>query len=461
MKVIRKADAIELVYARIAAQCNGAFSGGIVIGLSGKVDTGVVKSAIRKMEARHPMLRSGLSPQGEIVERDLGEGQDGIYTVFKRIERKGDDHWKNVVDEIVTLPLEYNESPFMFVLINGEESSELLLRGQHLFGDAQSLVTLAHEFLETIGTPERNWEPRSEVVSFQAVLEKAIPFSVGRLVLIIFGWVFFILRAIMRRLGLFNVSRVPSMDKAHEENLAQASFDQPPPLAYSSLLLDQVDALKRIAKESGVGFNSLLSGAAMGAIADVANDTTPLRTIGTITFDARLRIGSCIEPVIKPADVGNYSSGFSISPTVQALSAQSAVENKVSSIWKTIYEVDARSKGFTWLEMMSTTLPLAGLLDFFPIVDYENGNSCVLANWGRIPIVKKYGKHEIRFLKPFLNTNSSADPYISFMSTHLGMELMVSGTSRLFNDQIMEDLVRAVRSRLLLLISASGMKKQN
>lgn len=146
--------------------------------LNGTISYAGLRNALTKVQAKHPLLRSGISlNEKKIPQFFLNEKVPEIP--IRIVERRGDDDWitasrvawKNVFDT--------RNGPLMRVTwIRSEETSELLISLHHCMCDGGALLLLAREILDLLDNPDKEIGQHQHYTTIEDIVPAEILHSI-------------------------------------------------------------------------------------------------------------------------------------------------------------------------------------------------------------------------------------------------------------------------------------------
>jgi NRPS condensation-like uncharacterized protein len=132
--------------------------------LRGRIIEENLRSALRKVQRRHPPLRAIVVEKEEhpcFVFR-----QEPEEIPLRIVPRQGDEDWRTeVLSEWRTPFCLRHDPPVRVVWIRSDDVSEFLLTGHHCVCDGASLVTIFRELLRATDQPDLDLEPYSPFAS--------------------------------------------------------------------------------------------------------------------------------------------------------------------------------------------------------------------------------------------------------------------------------------------------------
>lgn len=147
LELRRKMVAREMGHVRIP---NSNIS--LIIRIKGKVTREMVKLALNKAQIRHNLLRVHLEFDEEQEPWFVGNGI--IDFPIKVMKRESDDQWAKEILIEHKIPFEFEKGPLIrFFLLQGSETSDLIIFCQHIICDGMSLTYLARDILTYMGDP--------------------------------------------------------------------------------------------------------------------------------------------------------------------------------------------------------------------------------------------------------------------------------------------------------------------
>lgn len=144
----------------------------IIATIKGNVSSEKLRTVIKKMQVRHPLLNSHLKEEGKDVFL-IGNGSMEIP--LKVIQREGDNHWNRRIIEEHKIPLDLVNGPLIrFILLYSPEISDLIVFCQHCICDGMSLAYLIRDIMLWLEDPSKLVIPLLPPV----VDEEAIPVDI-------------------------------------------------------------------------------------------------------------------------------------------------------------------------------------------------------------------------------------------------------------------------------------------
>ncbi len=139
----------------------------------GRLDGENLRTALRKMQAKHPLLRA----------RVMVEGGEPFFVMDDRtpeislrvVERTSDVDWQPITVAEWAAPLDTAAGPLLrLIWIRSEEISELTMVTHHCICDGGSIMTLLRELLQVADQPDAELAPYTSYAS----LKDLVPASV-------------------------------------------------------------------------------------------------------------------------------------------------------------------------------------------------------------------------------------------------------------------------------------------
>jgi hypothetical protein len=118
---------------------------GFAVRVAGPLDPALLRRALDETQARHPLLR--VRVEGGLRPSYASAGVPAIP--LRVVPRRGDDHWAEVLEDELAVPIDWRSGPLLRVLLlPGSGAGELLFLMHHIIGDGHSLIRLAAEVAE-------------------------------------------------------------------------------------------------------------------------------------------------------------------------------------------------------------------------------------------------------------------------------------------------------------------------
>lgn len=130
----------------------------MVIRINGSVSSETLRSAVRKVQQRHALLRVRIKEDGdhELWFTSEGVGEIPVETVVRNTE----EDWITVHTEASKVPYEFAARPAIrFILVQSPDRCEVIIQCHHIICDGMSLAYLARDLMLCLGDPERKVEP--------------------------------------------------------------------------------------------------------------------------------------------------------------------------------------------------------------------------------------------------------------------------------------------------------------
>ncbi|MFW9912499.1 MAG: condensation domain-containing protein [Candidatus Thorarchaeota archaeon] len=126
----------------------------LVLRLKGQVSKEALEKAVEKMLITYPQFRVRIEWDEAGVHDSTTEGAAKIPV--KVYPRESDSHWKDVLNLEHAIPLRPSKGPLTrFILVKGDDTSELIVFCHHTISDGRSLEFALREVLLHLNDPER------------------------------------------------------------------------------------------------------------------------------------------------------------------------------------------------------------------------------------------------------------------------------------------------------------------
>ncbi|MHA2058618.1 MAG: hypothetical protein ACXACG_12410 [Candidatus Thorarchaeota archaeon] len=130
--------------------------------LRGTVSEESLRKAIEKMLVTYPLFGVRMEWNEDGVHSSTTDGAAKVP--LKVYPRESDNSWMQVLNEEHTIPLRLSEGPFTrFILVNGNDVSELIVFCHHSISDGRSLQFALREVLLHLADPDREPPTYSDV----------------------------------------------------------------------------------------------------------------------------------------------------------------------------------------------------------------------------------------------------------------------------------------------------------
>jgi NRPS condensation-like uncharacterized protein len=129
----------------------------LVARIKGEITENLLKSAVLKVQQRHPNLRVRIKEDSDGEPWFTSEGAREIPVDV--VPRASDDHWIQVHQEASQVPFDFEARPAIhFILVQSPATSELIILCHHIICDGLSLAYLARDLMVHLGDPAREVE---------------------------------------------------------------------------------------------------------------------------------------------------------------------------------------------------------------------------------------------------------------------------------------------------------------
>ena len=126
----------------------------MVARIRGEVTEEALQAAVDKVRQRHTNLRVRLEDDARHNPWLTTEGAAAIP--IRVIPRHSPDQWIRVVRETGKVPFDFEkQTPIRFILVQSDETSELIVVCHHILCDGMSLAYVVRDLLEHLGDPSR------------------------------------------------------------------------------------------------------------------------------------------------------------------------------------------------------------------------------------------------------------------------------------------------------------------
>ena len=144
----------------------------MIVKLEGKINHDDLRSAIKKVSQKHPLMRS------RIVIREDGSAYyttEGVPEVELKIEQKlSEDYYIEIIDKENKNPFRMDIGPFArFILLESDSGSDLVLYAHHIFCDGRSLVYIIRHLMEFLENPDKEVETIEPVSYYEDIKDLA------------------------------------------------------------------------------------------------------------------------------------------------------------------------------------------------------------------------------------------------------------------------------------------------
>ncbi|MBN1439367.1 MAG: hypothetical protein JW929_08165 [Anaerolineales bacterium] len=135
----------------------------MAVRIRGEVAESMLGNAVRRLQARHPILRARVQEDSDHIPWFISEGAGEIPVEF--FLRKTDGDWMTVHRAACGIPFEFGARPLIrFLLVRSPGISEVIILCHHMICDGISLAYLARDLMLHLGDPERPPDPLPDPV---------------------------------------------------------------------------------------------------------------------------------------------------------------------------------------------------------------------------------------------------------------------------------------------------------
>ena len=245
----------------------------IVLKLRGSISEESLGNAVKKMLETYPLFGARLEWNDEGVHWSTTDGAVGVPV--KLYPRESDDSWMQVLNKEHAIPLSPSKGPLTrFILVNGNDASELIIFCHHIISDGRSLQFALREIFLHLKDPNRE-PPTIPVLPPQTLESLPEGVSMGRL------------RSTM--IGRYNNKWIEEgrtlFDEEDLQNIWE-SFWKNSEYCIESIELDEAETQKliEVSRKNEVTLNSALNMALVRA---------RIEAIGS--YDGKVLVGSAID----------------------------------------------------------------------------------------------------------------------------------------------------------------------
>jgi hypothetical protein len=434
----------ERAYTRWARDYFGGDKVGVLVSVQGRaLRLEDLQRAARKLQVRHPMVRSTLSDWRTVSCPDAPAAP---VFIVRASERAGEESWRATWERLEHGALSLGQGFFEADLIHeqgGAERAELLVTGQHLACDADSLMTLAHELLELMVEPSKELPARQPVLPETAAVLREIPsFWRDRLL----GHLRFLFTVIYVSSMCVGVRPSPSAK-------ADAGLRVPTLHSHTLLTAEETAAVAAAAKQRGLTVNAAVMGALVHATAEVnaATDPSMAARASTVALNVTVNMRKrYTHAAYESADVSNHACAAYVTASADPAERASADlwKSAVQTSCSVNHELPFRrlTPAIMWNELLWRIIPSTR--------DQYMGNSVVVVgNWGKTPFPERYGAEgsalTVLSMRPLINFNIFNCCYAGFSTTHGRLQISTIGARRVFTQTQIATLGSKIKLHLV------------
>jgi NRPS condensation-like uncharacterized protein len=225
----------------------------MVARIKGPITKALLRTAISKVQQRHPILRTRIvkDHQGDPWFTTEGAGEISVEVV----PHESNDDWIGLVQESSQMPFEFDtRPPIRIFLAQAPDTSDLVIFCHHIICDGLSLAYLARDLMIFLGDPARVVDPLPEPVP---ISRKNIPNGVSLSPAVQF---------LIRRMNQRWQDEKMVFDQTDYAELNRAYWMvYPHQVLAVELSVAQTSALVQRCRQEGVTVNSALTAAFAGA----------------------------------------------------------------------------------------------------------------------------------------------------------------------------------------------------
>jgi len=418
---IRKLCGIERHYVRFSRFYSGSMKVGVLISFDERINVALLKTALKKMEKRHPALRSIIVDNETLIEQN----QDDLVTKVFEYSRKGPDHWSDVWSHVQTQSLKLGTGLFQVHVINGDSESEILVSGEHFVCDAISLMELTHEMLKAIEDPPLQWANNITECLFESM-----PSVSERIVACV--------RYLTYALELnFCTKNGPRSREAEKD------YGKPCVIASSKISTEDMAVLASACKkEYSVTLNALLSLVTFRALSEYVTPDKPNHVYISSAVDGRKRYQ--MSRLVKSSDLSYHSTAITYSRFIGGDLIKSA-----EHLWEELDDIGKKINE-ELADYWNTHSPMLTAPLVWHALPMEVAPTGILSNWGRSPFYPSYKNvGNVSKLRGLINFNTYNCPYIVFCSTKGELDITVIGSQRYLDQNDVENISETTKRILM------------
>lgn len=141
--------------------------------INGEIATDDLQLALKKVQGKHPLLRTNVVEEGGQLYFSFRENPPQIPV--RVVERNSDEQWRGVTVTEWKTPFNMNVGPLIrLVWIKSPGVSELMLIGHHCICDGTSLITIFREILQVVDQPDLALTSYPPFPSLEALLPSEV-----------------------------------------------------------------------------------------------------------------------------------------------------------------------------------------------------------------------------------------------------------------------------------------------
>ncbi|CAF0982264.1 unnamed protein product [Adineta ricciae] len=410
-------------------------------------------SAVRRLQLRHPFLRSRLEsnpakPGTYLLQEDHSLDLNVIELLRNRSDHANfwREQWKIREKE----PAVVGQGLAEFWLLqdpnddNDDNSPrEIVVICEHSICDGLSLSTVAHELLLSLSEDNTNMFETS--LNWPITMEAAVRRTFTKWNRVRKYGKFIPTALYWRATSCRRTVRIP-LTPAHDSTSEMAKNCQTEAF-YGRLNKEATNNLLEKCRSEGVTMTSAIGSAVLCAISKLVNTKKEHvdELVLALTADTRQRCNP---------QIPNHDLSFHASATMAFTMPKREIPTTSEGMWKLAMTFGTHLKNSLDAGHIHVLAMMLGRLYQKNIhqPNYAEVPTCIISNWGRLPFQEQYGQWQLIDTTPFLNLILTVMPYIFVQTVNGNLTIGIMGSVPTMSSNVLEDLCNGTIRNLFLMI---------
>lgn len=412
-------------------------------------------TAVKKLQGRHPSLRSRLRRIPEQTDSYFLEEDETLELNIIEVERKRFDHltfWKKEWrqrEKIIT-PIGHGLAEFWLLqdshdIDDDSSPREIVIICEHGICDALSLSNAAHELL--IALSGENDQLFAKSLDWPITMETKIRTSLSRATR-----AFSLLKLILRFLSTYlatrrsKIARVPLGDvDIPPRDMANLCHTE---MCHGILNTERTQQLIDICRQKKVTITSIICSAILYAINVLTNENENAETKFIelpMTADTRRRYVSRI---------ANHHLSNHVSSTMAFIVSTRDMSTKYTDLWQLAQAFGTHTQKCLQNNQIFAFGMIIGRVFSMGLNSSktEYAPMCALSSWGILPFHEQYGPWNLEGMTPMTNMIQNIMPFITIQTVNGVLTIMFAGPDPVISLNVLEKLCQLTVDKLLSLL---------
>jgi len=422
-------DSVGRAFAHLGMDFGSNF-GGLVVSIEAELGVESLQAALDRLASRHLPLRCVFRDNPPRFVEENGRKCAAEITQHEGV------FWEEVWHDVQVDRLQDGKSWFRVELLRfgGQPATEIMLLGHHVGGDAQSLLQVCKELLETLADPEKPLEERDWAPQISELISKLMPSFLHR---------YFFMGLSMVQIGSKLARKHAVMPNKRKTSDVDGNELNRTSTCSETLFIEKEVWAKVLKTCKETKTKTSVFSVIADAVAEASLHFADKSTGQCLLFvPADLRRVS--KGIVTSEDLANLSTGFFLLHSV----------GKKSNNWTRAKRMTRALKG--WSIMPVAQIFGSACFLVRTMESFTRGNeppplefSAIVGSWGRLPIQGEYpGLGKITCVRPLFNVRSKSHVYSTVYTFDERCVISCSGPAHHFDQNLINDYARRVQSRL-------------